>query len=269
MTTLRCTSSFQNLQSRFIIQYTIEKKAQQAYHDGLLLDGEKTDELKAAAQAEEVRQAASARDRANTRVRMSAATTSRPPSDEEYNRCVLFVDAGIQLTGELQATLMKHNGNICREPSRCNFFLAVNPWQPVNPLIKWAAALKGAWVLSPDCFLGKAGASIKYKSAIFIKRQVWVSAAFQHERPLHWITLLEILQSHPGLHSWKLIHSPAAWATARARAESVKRPTEVLAIVSSGEAHQETPGTLGLGGATDFFASNVDKARGSVGLLQM
>ena len=110
---------------------------------------------------------------------------------------------------------------------------------------------------------------MKYKAAIFTKRTVWVSPAFQQEAPLHWVTLLEVLQAHPGVHSWKLLMGPAQWAVARARAEQVKRPNEVLAIVSSDEARAGTSGVWGLEGATTFFANNVDKSRGSIGLLQM
>lgn len=256
-------------QTKHIFDYFLYATCEiwQAYTDGLLLDSEKTDELKIAVNAEAIRQAVSARDRANVRVKLSAATTGSPPSNEEFNTCVLLLDDGVQLTGELQATLMKHSGYISREPHRCQFFLAHNPWEPVDPLLKWIAVLSGAWVLSPDCFLGRPGASIKYKPAIFTKRRVWVSPDFQRENPSCWIALLELLQSHPG-HSWKLLPTPAAWATARARAETVKRPTEVLAFVSSVEAGPMTPGTWGLASAIDFLA-NVDKSRGSIGLLHM
>ena len=233
-----------------------------------MLESEKTEEIKVAAAAEEVRQAASARDRANTRLKHSAATTSSPPAAVEFKRCVVFVDDDVALTSELQATLSTYGGYICREPHKCNFFLVLHPWQPKNPLITWAAALKGAWVLTPTCFLCKPGASIKYKPAIFMKRHVWVSEVFQQENLMHWITLLEILNAHPGIHLWKMMAGPAEWAALRAKRETQKRTAEVLAIVGINE-HMPGCGTLCLESATQFFASSLDKSRGSLGLLNM
>ena len=162
------------------------------------------------------------------------------------------------------------DANMCKDVHRSNIFLASNPWTPMNPLITWAAALSGAWVISPACFLGNAGASMKYKPAIFTKRFVWASSAFQHEHCLHWVVLLEVLNAHPGLHAWKVITNAAEWATLRARAEKNKSPTTTLARLSTGEA-QANPGSglFSVADATKFFANNVDKSKGSIGLLNM
>ena len=132
----------------------------------MLLPGEQTTELMAAADAETVRQTISARDRANVRQKIALATTASPPSVQELSKCRVFFDSDVQLSAELQATLVKHSAHMCKDIHRCNVFLAYNPWMPVSPLITWAAALSGAWVLSPACFLGSAGASLKYKHAI-------------------------------------------------------------------------------------------------------
>ena len=237
----------------------------------MLLDSEKTYEVENAAHVEDVRRAASARDRVNTRAKMSLAINGTPPSDKELQGCTFLFDTDVRLDKELQAALTKRCAGFSREFHRCNVFVSHNPWEPGNPLMTWAASLRGAWVISPECLMCGRGASLKYRPAIFIKRHVFVSDAFQRNHPAHWVLLLETLDAHPGLHSWKLILGPAQWATARAHAEKVKRPTDVLAFLSMDEA-QASPdgsGVYNLVDATKFLATCIDKSRGSIGLLDM
>ena len=146
----------------------------QAFQNSLLLDHESTDQLRAAVGAEAVRQANSARDRANTRQKNLVATTASPPSQAEFRKCVVFLDHELPMPPEWLATLRKYDGWRTQEPHKANFFIALNPSQPVNPLISWAAALSGAWVISPGCFVGKSGASIKFKPAVFTRRHIWI-----------------------------------------------------------------------------------------------
>ena len=235
----------------------------------MLLESEQTAEVKAAAAVEAARQTASIRDRTNARQKIALATTASPPSVQELKGARVFFDSDLKLCKELQVTLLKHNAIMCKDIHRSNIFIAYNPWMPQNPLITWAAALSGAWVLSPACFLGSAGASMKYKPAIFMKRTVWASNAFQHAHLEHWLVLLEILTAHP-VHSWKIVADSAQWAALRVKAESKKVPTTVLAFLSTDEARANGgPGLFNLDDATKFLAKDVDKSRGSIGLLNM
>jgi hypothetical protein len=236
----------------------------------MLLPTEKSVALSEAVRVEALRKATSARDRANTRLKHSTATTASPPAAQELSKCVVFLDDGIQMPREWLATLSKYRGRMTREAWAASFFVALNPSTPANPLITWAAALAGSWVVSPGCFMGGVGASIKYKPAIFTKRQVWASESFRADNSDHWLALLEILNSFPTTHSWKIVGNAEQWACVRAHAEKAKRPTEVIALVSTPEACAlGKAGAFDLVNATKFFACNIDKNRRSIGLLHM
>ena len=48
-------------------------------------------------------------------------------------------------------------------------FVSLAPWQPANPLITWAAVLRGAWVVEPGILTGTVAAALKYQQAIAVK----------------------------------------------------------------------------------------------------
>ena len=248
----------------------------EAYSNNLLLAGERTDELGAAVTVELKRQAVSRRDRENAATKIITATTASPPTVAELTRCFIYIASGVQMPSEWLATLSKVRGTITREAHKATVFIAVDPWQPSEPIVTWAACLSGAWVISPECFVGRKGASRKFKAAICTKRTVWVSANFQSSFSLEWLVLLEILSptSSAPKHQWKLISTAAEWVAARVTAERQKKPTEVIALVGSDEALQlnnsqpKSCHAFNLAGACTFLA-NIDQSRGSVGLLEM
>ena len=238
----------------------------------MLLPREQTPQIKLDVEAEAARKAISVRDRTNARAKHDNAMTASPPTEKELCKCCVFLDDGLQMPNEWLATLSRYRGIMTREAWRANFFVAMNPSQPVNPLITWAAALSGSWVLSPACFLGQPGPSIKYRPAIFTKRQVWASDSFivnQDSLP-YWHALLEILNAFPTTHSWKILVTAEQWARTRAHCEKAKRPAEVIALVSATEASSlNKAGAFDMASASSFFASNFDRSRGSIGLLGM
>ncbi len=170
---------------------------------------------------------------------------------------------------EWLATLSKYSATVTREPHKATIFVAANPWQPSEPIVTWAACLIGTWVISPESFVGNRGPSLKYKAAIFTKRKVWASYTFRTDNPLHWLVMLEVLNAHPSTNQWTLLGSSAAWANARAHAERVKRPTEVLAFVGNGERLRLNMPHVFDGSSWKDFLPNIDPTRGSLGLLNM
>jgi hypothetical protein len=239
-------------------------------NDQLLGREEEAHGLKEAAAAETARQAVSARDRAKARAKHDSVSKGSPPTELELQRCKVYLDSGVQLPAEWHATFRKHNATITCDLHLSTVFVTGTPWNPVQSIITWAAVLSGAWVITPACFVGKPGASVKYKPSIFLKRRVWASESFKSNYRQHWIVLLEILKAYPTVHSWKMLLDADQWATARAHAERTKRKAEVIALVGPGEATaMHDVNAFDLNGAMEQFANNVDKSRGSIGLINM
>ena len=235
----------------------------------MLLASEKTPALSAASDMEAKRQETSLRERTNARAKYASSTVARPPTKQELQRCVVYVEAGVSMPSDwLNTVLGKHGGRVARVLHEANFFIVRNPWEPSEQAVTWTALLSGSWVISPACFMGKTGASLKYKPAVCMKRAVYISAAFRAENPMHWRVLLEVLSSLATLTRWTLIHTAPKWAEARARAEQQKHPSEVVGLVGSAEVQQPKLHLFTASSCLKFLAS-IDTARGSIGLGNM
>ena len=233
------------------------------------MPSEKTAELGTAVDVEAKRQHDSHRDRVNRRTKHALALNASPPTVKDLTRSVLFIDNLVQMSSQWHATLSKYNALVTKDPHKSNVFISNNPWEPSNAVITWAACLVGAWVISPACFVSGVGPCVKYKGAIFVKRQIWVSEMYRASNQSHWLILLEVLNSYPTTHRWKLLGSAAEWAVARAAAERQKAPSQVIALVGSDEAQTlRNEHVFDVASAIPFLAT-VDPTRGSVGLLKM
>ena len=233
----------------------------------MLLASEKTPALSAASELEAKRQATSLRERSNAQSKYALATVASPPTQRELHRCVVHIENGIKMPDSFLATIATYSGRVTHFVHDANFFIARNPWEPIDQTVTWAALLGGFWVVSPESFMGKPGASLKYKPAVCMKRAMYVSAAFRAENPMLWRILLEVLSSLRSLHQWTLIHSAPAWAAARVKAERQKHPTAVLGLVGHAE-KQDSAHLCDVNFAFNFLAA-VDTTRGSIGLGKM
>ena len=169
-------------------------------------------------------------------------------------------------------SLQESSGTICKLPHLGNMFVCENPRAPVNASISITAMCKGAWVVSPAVFVGQPGPSIKFKSSLATKRQIWASLEFRAEFPFVWRTLLENILHVCAVSRWSVLSTAESWASARELAEKKSRPTEVIALVSSREAANNPDGSkihcFTLEQFIEFIAIT-DPAKGSIGLLGM
>ena len=153
----------------------------QAYQNGLLLPGEFDDDLAQQAKSEQARQVKSELARRAKSAAVKKKLSASPPTDAELKHSRIFFDEGILVTDAMHAALIKHCATQCKNVWQSIVFVACNPSEPLNTLIKWTAGLSGAWVVSPQVLLGNGAnaACIKYKAAIFTKRIVWASPCFR------------------------------------------------------------------------------------------
>jgi len=246
----------------------LQKKIVEAHLRGHLLPEEHTEALRHESVMELARQDESYRSRLNDRKRYAAKTTAVPPTLLEVRACSASLDDGLMWTNELRVRLGDLAGKVASDLHRASLFISADPRNPRNVLLTLAASLLGAWVVSPAVFLNNPGPCVKYNCGLGTKRIIWASPGFCRTFPHAWALILELLNVG-GRHRWTVLGSVKEWATARAHAEKVGRPTEVLSLVSPAELNPILKHTFTLEGLIAFIAKNQDPNKGSIGLVDM
>ena len=95
-----------------------------------------------------------------------------------------------------------------------DFIVVANPGDP-SPLVKCAACLKGSSVCTKDFLAtrGQHGACVSYSSAILVKRHVYMSDGFLHEKP----DLADVLLQSMAHGLWELASIPDLVGVVRGR----------------------------------------------------
>ena len=75
----------------------------------------------------------------------------------------------------------------------------------VNPLLQWALALRGGWLVQTSVFLHRSGAAIKHRKATMVRRRVWVSPKCRAELPE--ISNLVVACASASGSKWRLVES--------------------------------------------------------------
>ena len=243
------------------------KREVEAHMNGQLVGEEQTLALDVEAHEESLRQTESYNKRVNARVKYMEKVAASPPEASELINRQFYLDQDLErkLPAGWYAKLASMNGLVVGEPWRAEIFVSSDPRAPTNTLMTLAACLRGAWIIAPDVLLGKQGPSIKYKSSLVTRRQVFATPSFRSTHAVAWRMILEFVQSAP--NRWNMLPDVRKWANARALAESKKRPAEVLAIVAPAEA----PGMKHCFVLEEFteFITSVDLSKGSIGSLNM
>ncbi len=242
------------------------KREVEACLQGHLVQEEVDDALKAASVKEKIRQEHSYADRLRARLKYADKVRAVPPTRAELLKAKIFLDDGVNMPQAWLAMLTSIQGMLTREAHLATFFISNVPGAPENMIVTLAAALRGAWVISPAVFMAEAGPSIKYTSALTTKRRIWSSPAFQQEFPMEWLVILELMSNCAG--KWSFLASAEAWAAARAYAERQKRSAEVFALVATAEMRPTLKHSFNPSGLVAFVA-HTDPEKGSIGLLGM
>ena len=130
--------------------------------------------------------------------------------------------------------------------------------------------LKGAWVVSPSVYMRRPGPALKYKCALQVERELYVSASFRQQHASHWLLLLEVMNFLNQTHKWKLMLDPVLFARRKALPSNYKG-ARVLALMSTEEVENPAnavPHAFSLMTFIDFISIR-DDARTTFGLSNM
>ena len=247
----------------------LHKRLVDAHTHEHLLASDCNPALDAEAMEEKKRQASSFKKRLNAREKYAARTQASPPAPDEYEMMRMFFDDGLgaACVKDCLDALDHHGVRRAHCSKDASMFIAMNPTCPRNKCIALAAALRGAWVVSPGVVLGQPGPSIKYTSALETRRKIWVTPSFRQKHPWETLLLLELLSACP--NRWTVLSTAQEWATAKALADVQKRPAEVIALVSL--QHDVVGNAKHCFDLDQFllFVCNAQPGKGSIGLLGM
>ena len=72
------------------------------------------------------------------------------------------------------------------EGAQCVFIASGISDNEMGARSRWAAALRGSWVVSPASLIHNSGLAVKFKAAYATKRSIWVSDKFKAELTPLW-----------------------------------------------------------------------------------
>jgi hypothetical protein len=159
-----------------------QRREEETFQDGCLLDSEITDELRARVKARE------AKDIANDRQR-KAATLRRASKVALLSRQVpwsMFGGLRAWVDEDKVPDLHAVRRNLCQrgvttlDPAdwaQAELFV-VPDLSSLRERVQWRAALAGCWLLSPGVARGEQGIFVKYHAAIQKARKLWFTAEF-------------------------------------------------------------------------------------------
>lgn len=123
------------------------------------------------------------------------------------------------------------------EPQMAQFFIVNNPLNP-GYRVEWAAALLGAWLLTPNGLLSPKNSperrfAMKCIRAVSVQRIIWVSDAWQLENPFIWKIISDV---HTNLETkWNFLSDVGTFALRKQSAMDKKRSAMVIALVTDHE----------------------------------
>ena len=113
--------------------------------------------------------------------------------------------------------------------------VASDPWR-LSDDIMWSVTLCGGWIGTPGMLDSPpSGPCRKLLPALGIRRSLFVSDAFRQQHGHLWVVLLECMNLFATMR-WRLLPDAQSWATARAKAEQMRKPAEVLCLLGAQEA---------------------------------
>lgn len=229
------------------------------------MDHELDEEVLRNTKAEHDRQVKSLRARERKARKQSNALRARPPTANEMRACNVYIDSSAEIPWDFTREVVQNGASILERPEACSFFIASNPWEPLEQNVSITAILGGGWILTPGVYLLEAlGPALKFKPALGTRRHVWASEKFKTEHPDAWLCILETADKHAG-SKWKFALTGDEWAEAKHRATRAGRASEVLALIAEDEVDANVPHAFEL---TAFlkFIQQVDSDRTSVGI---
>ena len=217
---------------------------------------------------EEKRKASSMRSRVAQVKRVNDSIAASPPSHAELFRQKLFIDRHTLLPTTWDESICRHEIQIVDCLNKANVLITTQPWAFETVALTWAATLLGSWVLTPSMITDGSGPALKYKSALLVKRSVWVSDMFRSTHPDIWLVILESIHRCPA-QKWNLLHSAADYAHAKVKAMNAKHSSQVLAFCTEDEVDANQLLHVFSSQAFLSFIKVIDVARTTLGLAGM
>ena len=169
------------------------------------------------------------------------------------------------LGSDLESVLGVGLGKVVVGPAlQASVFIARDPLQCSDEMMLWACVLRGGWLLSADFLSSRRGVCIKLLAGIALRTRVWVSDAFQQQRPLLF-RLLQDACTWPG-SCLSLLPNMKSFVILKVVRSNWSSP-RVSAEIADDELGDETvAGVPHCFGATDFLASpyRLDVHRGTL-----
>ena len=250
-------------EKEFLIHKRQKRKVEELLAGGLL-SSDVTAELNNAADQEQSRIRKSRLARESARSRLNTKLHVQPPTNDEFRRRKVFIDTSTVLPADWATTSVLHEGCFVTTMHAAEIFIASNPWKPTSPLLTWAAALRGSWIVPPSVYLMTTAIPVlKFRAAARVQRKIWISPAFRQAHPRMFLLILETVNKMQG-HKWTFIDNMTDFCNAKARAEKQNAASRALALVTNAEA--QAAGEPHVLGPDDFlgFISIYDDTRTSV-----
>ena len=179
----------------------LHQRRVQAAHEHVLHDDQAAPELYDQAASTLAKQVRNERSRQNTLAQNEAAAIGSTAHDvlQRVRGQSVFVEPAAD-DSELGQALWRYRMRKV-EAWQANVFIVSNPESPSHQ-VKWAAILRGAYVLHRDVLLKSAGVAVKYTAAACLKRSIYVSQGCHARSPGLWTFLEKVAEATPG-NRWR------------------------------------------------------------------
>ena len=152
----------------------------------------------------------------------------------------VFIEPGSLTAAESQhiEQILAHKGvEFLQQRCQCDVFVSSNLATGVCRT-SWAACLVGGWVVSPATLrhAQHAGAAVKYRRALDIRRRLYITPACQEVYP-RIVQLLSGIIAFTEARLWRIIHAEEEYILAKAEAMAARQSPRVLAIGLEAELH--------------------------------
>lgn len=221
----------------------LQSRKIQACREGALHDDEEAPELHGQAANSRAKQVRDERSRRNTLAKREA--DARGSTALEVLQRVRGQRVFVEPTADDPALhqALRHHGMLRTvEPWKADVFIAHSPESP-SYQVKWAAILRGAYILHRNVLLKSAGVALNYAAAVCTKRSIYVSQACRAQSPGLWTFLEKVTEATPG-NQWKWLRHPDTATFLQAKARQAKHAGLQGVFTRAELRHQDIRGTL-------------------------
>ena len=212
-----------------------DKLLVEAYHSGTLLVEEQTDRVMRLVEEADKKQATQATRRAaglkRVREKVDGGTL---PKDDELARHSVFLSEhiGDAKKKKVLDKCAKVGASITSNRLQATIYVTDDPSNP-GGRIKWAAALAGRLVMSPEAICTKVGVCLGYVAAVKVRRQIYFGDAFREAFPKLVKTVLA-LQKRVAT-KWTVVNDKQDFVDRKVKAIQCKHSPEVVALLAKSE----------------------------------